>query len=237
MNSRHKLYALEPSISATARLLLCFKARAVTRNSSIALSPLEIPILEDEMNNQIKLALIYGSKDEAGLNTELVKWATEVLAQRAEFEFRVIELTNLMIITDDAAQLQRRESLRHLARADAFLIITSEQSNGYPCELQTFIDQVANPWQAKPVAFIGYGGLTGGLHAIGQLRQALAALHAVPICDFVSFSDPWALLDENGLMRQPDQTRLPMARMLIQLNWWARALKAARDQVPYERVS
>ncbi|WP_411740173.1 NADPH-dependent FMN reductase [Pseudomonas sp. BF-B-26] len=87
------------------------------------------------------------------------------------------------------------------------------------------------------MAFIGYGGASGGRCAIDQLRQVLAGQHAVPICNFVSFPNPWALIDEAGGIRQPDQARLPMARMLVQLNWWARALKAARQQMPYERVS
>ncbi|WP_342245780.1 NADPH-dependent FMN reductase [Pseudomonas sp. OTU5201] len=189
------------------------------------------------MNSKIKLVLIYGGKDEEGLSPTLVKWASEVLAQRAEFEFCVIEAADLVISPDPAEHVQRHESLRHLARADAFLIVTSEQSNGYPAELKAFIDQVPVRWHARPVAFIGYGGESGGMHAIDQLRQVLAGQHAVPICNFVSFPNPWALIDESGVMRQPDQARLPMARMLVQLNWWARALKAAREQVPYELVS
>ncbi|MGH9095600.1 MAG: NADPH-dependent FMN reductase, partial [Acidimicrobiales bacterium] len=34
-------------------------------------------------------------------------------------------------------------------------------------------------WQAKPVAFVSYGGMAGGLRAVEQLRQVCAELHAV----------------------------------------------------------
>ena len=189
------------------------------------------------MNSEIKLVLIHGAQDEEGLNTALLKWVSDVLAQRAEFEPWFMEPANLIANSDNVAVLQRQESLRHLVEADAFLIITSELTNIYHCELKAFIEQVSVRWHAKPVAFVGYGGASGGRCAIGQLRQVLAEQHAVPICNVVSFPNPWALIDESGVLRQPDQARLPMARMLVQLNWWARALKAAREHMPYERVS
>jgi len=186
------------------------------------------------MNSEIKLVLIHSGEDEEGLQPALMKLVTDVLAQRAEFEPWLVEPANLIVRSDNAVV---EESLRHLAEADAFLIITSEQSNVYHSELKAFIDQVSVRWHARPVAFIGYGGTSGGLYAIGQLRQVLAGQHAVPICNYVSFPEPWALTDGLGVTLQPDQARLPMARMLVQLNWWARALKAAREQMPYERVS
>jgi NAD(P)H-dependent FMN reductase len=189
------------------------------------------------MNSEIKLVLIHGAQDEEGLNTALLKWVSDVLAQRAEFAPWYMEPANFIAQSGNKALMQRQESLRHLAEADAFLIITSELTNVYHSELKAFIDQVSIRWHAKPVAFVGYGGASGGRYAIDQLRQALAEQHAVPICNFVSFPNPWALIDEAGVIRQPDQARLPMARMLVQLNWWARALKAARQQMPYERVS
>jgi hypothetical protein len=37
------------------------------------------------MNSEIKLVLIHGAQDEEGLNTALLKWVSDVLAQRAEF--------------------------------------------------------------------------------------------------------------------------------------------------------
>ncbi len=41
-------------------------------------------------------------------------------------------------------------------------------------------------WQAKPVAFVSYGGVSGGLRAVEHLRQVFAELHSVSIRDGVS---------------------------------------------------
>ena len=188
------------------------------------------------MNSEMKLVLIHSGEDEEGFRPVLMKWVTDVLAQRAEFEPWLVEPASLLVRPGNAAVIQRQESLRHLAEADAFLIITSEQGNVHHCALKAFIDQVSDCWHARPVAFIGYGGVSGGLCAISQLRQILAGQHAVPICNFVSFPDPWGLTVGAEAIFQTDQARLSMARMLVQLNWWARALKAAREQMRYERV-
>ena len=196
-----------------------------------------MPSLEVDMNRKIKLALMHDGSDEEGLSAVLIKWASEVIAQRAEFEPCVIELADLVTSPGTVRLGRRHESLRYLAKADAYLIVTSEQSNSYPAELKAFIDRVPIRWHARPVAFIGYGGASGGLRAIDQLRQVLAGQHAVPICNFVSFPNPWALIDEREGARLRDHARLPMARMLVQLNWWAKALRTAREQSPYELVS
>jgi len=134
------------------------------------------------MNNEMKLVLIHSGEDEEGLQPALVKWVADVLAQRAEFEPWWVEPAHLMARSDNAVV---QESLRHLADADAFLIITSEHRNVHHCELKAFIDRVSDRWHARPVAFIGYGAASGGLGAIEQLRQELAGGAADVIHDTV----------------------------------------------------
>ncbi len=74
------------------------------------------------MNRKIKLALMHDGSDEEGLSAVLIKWASEVIAQRAEFEPRVIELADL-VTSPDAVRLGRRhESLRYLAKAVALVV-------------------------------------------------------------------------------------------------------------------
>ena len=45
-------------------------------------------------------------------------------------------------------------------------------------------------WQAKPIGFVSYGGLSGGLRAVEQLRQVFAELHAMTVRDSVSLHGP-----------------------------------------------
>ena len=80
----------------------------------------------------------------------------------------------------------------------------------------------------KPVAFVSYGGLAGGLRAVEQLRQVFAELHAMTIRDTVSFHLAHTAFDTSG---QPlDETAAAGAAkaMLDELAWWAHALRNAR---------
>jgi len=61
----------------------------------------------------------------------------------------------------------------------AFVVVTPEYNHGYPAPLKSLIDSVGREWQAKPVAFVSYGGVSGGLRAVEQLRQVFAKLHMV----------------------------------------------------------
>ena len=92
-----------------------------------------------------------------------------------------------------------------LGLADAFVVVTPEYNHGYPAPLKELIDSVNAEWQAKPVAFVSYGGVSGGLRAVEQLRLVFAELHAVTIRDSVSFPGAWEQFDESGVLRNPER--------------------------------
>ncbi|MEV8517249.1 NAD(P)H-dependent oxidoreductase [Dactylosporangium sp. NPDC051484] len=87
--------------------------------------------------------------------------------------------------------------------------------------------------RAKPVGFVPYGGLAGGLRAVEQLRQVFAELYAVGIRDTVSFRMAHDQFNSDGRLRDPDAANIAAATLLRQLAWWARALCAARAAQPY----
>jgi NAD(P)H-dependent FMN reductase len=120
-----------------------------------------------------------------------------------------------------------------IAEADAFVVVTPEYNHGYAAPLKSLIDSVVAEWQAKPVAFVSYGGASGGLRAVEQLRLVFAELHAVTMRDAVSFASAWEQFDGAGALREPDRAEQSMATMLGRLRWWATALRDARKVTPY----
>lgn len=190
------------------------------------------------MQEKIRLVLIYGSVREGRLCDSVVAWVSEQVALRSEFELTLVDPA-LLIRTapdDEAGVMLRHRCMQHLARADAFLIVTPEYNHGYPAALKQLIDEIPVSWEARPVAFVSYGGLSGGLRAVEQLRQVLAELHATTVRGGVSFINAWEQFDDNGRLHQPNRACSALARTLVQLNWWAVALREARERVPYERV-
>ncbi len=117
--------------------------------------------------------------------------------------------------------------------ADAFVVVTPEYNPGYPAPLKQAIDLAYTEWQAKPVAFVSYGGLAGGLRAVEQLRQVFAELHAATVRDVVSLHNPWTLFDDDARTHEPTGAEAAAKTMLDRLTWWAGALRTAGDSAPY----
>jgi NAD(P)H-dependent FMN reductase len=112
-------------------------------------------------------------------------------------------------------------------------VVTPEYNRSFPAPLKALIDEVGPEWRGKPVAFVSYGGVSGGLRAVEQLRLVFAELHAATIRDGVCFANAWDQFDETGRLRDADRAERAMATMLGQLHWWASALRTARNTVPY----
>ena len=87
--------------------------------------------------------------------------------------------------------------------ADAFVVVTPEYNHGYPAALKQAIDLPYDEWRAKPVGFVSYGGMAGGLRAVEQLRQVFAELHVVTMRDSVSFHMVGGRFDSDGQSLRP----------------------------------
>jgi NAD(P)H-dependent FMN reductase len=177
------------------------------------------------METPVRIALIYGSTRKGRFCDTVVRWAAAEIMKTGAFELDQI---------DPAEPLALHDRIR---RADAFVIVTPEYNHGYTAPLKALIDQVGPEWHAKPIAFVSYGGISGGLRAVEQLRLVFAELHATSIRDSVSFAGAHERFDEQGELREPERHRRAMSRMLGQLQWWALALREARNARSYSDAS
>jgi len=119
-----------------------------------------------------------------------------------------------------------------LEAADAFVIVTPEYNHSFPASLKNAIDWHNAQWHAKPIGFVSYGGVAGGLRAVEALRIVLAELHAVTIRNTVSFYKAAEVFGSDGKPNDPGADGAAKA-MLDQLVWWGRVLREARQTHPY----
>lgn len=89
------------------------------------------------------------------------------------------------------------------------------------CLAESAIDALREQWRAKPVAFVSYGGMAGGLRAVEALRPVFAELHAVTIRDTVSLHNPWAPADDPNIDYPDNASARALMQMMRQLLWWA----------------
>ena len=181
------------------------------------------------------LAIIIGSTREGRFGLQVASWFQHLARDHGAFSVDVIDLADAdlpVILTRDSTPAL--DAYRHrLDRADAFVVITPEYNHGYPAPLKQAIDLAHREWQAKPVAFVSYGGLAGGLRAVEQLRPVFAELHATTIRDVVSLHNPWSLFDEDPRMDETTVLKAAAKTMLDRLAWWTAALSSARHASPY----
>lgn len=191
------------------------------------------------MQDRIELALIYGSTREGRLCDKVARWAAARIEHDAAFSLDTIDPAALALpARHERASGAAVTALRgHIARADAFVVVTPEYNHSFPAALKFLIDSVYEEWRAKPAAFVSYGGASGGLRAVEQLRLVFAELHAVTVRDSVSLAHAWQQFDGDGRLRSPERPAQAMAKMLAQLHWWASALREARRIRPYGQAA
>jgi NAD(P)H-dependent FMN reductase len=160
----------------------------------------------------------------------VARWFAGQVRTRSDMDLDVIDLAtvDLPVVHPLRHTPSVTAYLDRLDRADAFVVVTPEYNHGYPAALKHAIDLARDEWRAKPVGFVSYGGMSGGLRAVEQLRQVFAELRAMTVRDTVSFHMAHALFDSSGAPVDPAVCNAAAHTMLDDLVWWARALRAAR---------
>ncbi|MFI1378581.1 NADPH-dependent FMN reductase [Embleya sp. NPDC020886] len=189
----------------------------------------------------LRLAILVGSTREGRFAPTVAAWIRARAAEYSDLTVDVVDPVETPLPTvfpafgqppaPGTAELLAKVSPR-LAAADAFVIVTPEYNHSFPAALKNAIDWHNPEWHAKPVGFVSYGGLSGGLRAVEQLRVVLAELHAVTVRDTVSFHGHWDRFDAAGDAIDP-AANAAAKTMLDQLVWWAHALREAKAVRPY----
>jgi NAD(P)H-dependent FMN reductase len=133
---------------------------------------------------------------------------------------------------------QAPASLERLAErirtADAYVIVSGEYNHSIPPALSNLLDHFLEEYFWRPSGIVCYsGGGFGGVRAAMQLRAMLCELGTPSIPSILPVPQVQNAFDDEG--RALDNAyHGRAARFLDELEWYARALKAARQAgVPY----
>jgi NAD(P)H-dependent FMN reductase len=186
----------------------------------------------------LRLVVIIGSTREGRFGPTVANWFLGEVSQRVDLDVDVLDLAEANLPDRLAAYGSPRPPevsavTPRLEAADAFVVITPEYNHSYPAPLKTLIDWHFTEWQAKPVAFVSYGGMAGGLRAVEHLRGVFAEMHAATVRETVSFHGAWARFDDDARPIEAAECAAAAKSMLDQLAWWGQALRDARTSRPY----
>src|SRR5262245_18097582 len=140
-------------------------------------------------NNRLLLTIITGSTRQGRFAPTVAGWFASQAGRRDDMTVDLIDLAEARLpdVLSDKPAPEVAAITPRLANADAFVVVIPEYNHSFPAPLKNASDWHFKEWRAKPVGFVSYGGISGGLRAVEQLRQVFAELHAVTVRDTVSF--------------------------------------------------
>jgi NAD(P)H-dependent FMN reductase len=113
--------------------------------------------------------------------------------------------------------------------ADAFVFVMPEYNFGMSAPLKNALDYLYHEWHYKPVGFVSYGGISGGLRAVQMVKQVVTALKMMPIPEAVTVPFVAQKIQDGRFIPSPDIEQAANT-MLDELQRWESALRALRVQ-------
>lgn len=184
------------------------------------------------------LKIITSTTREGRTGTAIAKWVTEYVTAHTPCNVELLDLAerNLPFMNEPMHPRLQQYQYEHtklwsktIAPADAFIIVLGEYNYGFPAPIKNALDTLFNEWKYKPVAFVSYGGLSGGLRATQMIKQVVTTLGMMPVPEQVTIPFHSKLINEQGEF-QPDERIIKSTDlMLLELQKWTSTLKTMRE--------
>lgn len=181
---------------------------------------------------EVRIAVVIGSTRPGRTGPAVARWFMAEAERHTGVRAELVDLAEAELPAALAFGGAPPAGLRRLGAqlraADGFVVVTPEYNHSFPASLKQAIDLTGAEWEAKPVAFVSYGGRSGGLRAVEQLRQVYPELNATTIRENITLPVVWEQIDAEGALRRDAGLSAAARTLLDQLAWWAEALRAAR---------
>ena len=184
----------------------------------------------------MKLLVVVASTRPGRLGRPIADWFTGRAVEHGGFEVEVADLAELDLplfdeprhpMTGEYEHRHTKDWSARVAAADALVFVMPEYNHSYNAALKNAIDYLNREWAYKPVGFVSYGGVSGGLRAVQAIKPVVAALRMTAAVDAVTLPMVKSMMD--GEEFQPtDIVEASAKTMLDELVKLAEALKGLR---------
>lgn len=190
------------------------------------------------MSENLNLLAVTVSTREGRVGGAVATWFDAFARQNSDFVVNTVDLKklDLPLLDEPKHPLMQDYQFEHTKRwsalvepADAIVFVTPEYDYFVPGALVNAVDYLSQEWSYKPVGFVGYGGISGGLRSIQAAKPLVTSVKMMPIPESVSVHFVQNNL-KDGVFT-PERKHEDMARiMLDELIKWAGALRPLRVQ-------
>ena len=192
---------------------------------------------EEQEAAPLRLLIIIASTRPGRTGLPIGEWITERARAHGGFEVAVADLAELALPFMDEPNHPRLRLYTHqhtkdwsaqVEAADAFVFVSPEYNYGMSAPLKNAIDYLSQEWAYKPVAFVSYGGISGGTRAVQMIKQVVTTLKMVPLTEAVNIPFVNRLFDEDGRLRPTAEMEAAATTMLNELARWGTTLRGMR---------
>jgi len=185
----------------------------------------------------LKLHTIVCSTRPGRVGLSVGQWFQGFAAENGSFDAQLVDLAEVALPIFDEPHHPRLGKYEHehtkrwsasVREADAFVFVTPEYNYGSPPALVNALHYLSAEWNYKPVGFVSYGGISGGLRGVEMTKQIVTGLRMMPIPEGVAISSV-AKQVADGVFQAADHNRSAATTMLGELRRWAEALKPMRS--------
>jgi NAD(P)H-dependent FMN reductase len=182
--------------------------------------------------------IIIASTRPGRLGLPIGQWFREHAVAHGRFDVTLADLgeINLPFMNEPNHPRLRQYTHQHtkawsamVEAADAFVFVTPEYNHSMVAPLKNALDYLVQEWQFKPVGFVSYGGISGGLRAVQMTKQVVTALKMVPVAEAVVLPFVGQTLRE-GVFTPTEAIEKSADAMLAELARIATPLGALRPQ-------
>jgi NAD(P)H-dependent FMN reductase len=185
----------------------------------------------------LKLHVVIASTRPGRAGLPISHWFFEFARQHGTFDVELVDLAevNLPLLDEPAHPRLGQYTHEHtkawsasVAAADAFVFVTPEYNYGTPPALVNALDFVYREWNYKPVGFVSYGGISGGIRSVQMTKQIVTTLKMMPMVEAVNIPFFAQHMDPEKGFTPTEAHEKAAGVMLDELLRWAEALKPLR---------
>jgi NAD(P)H-dependent FMN reductase len=184
-----------------------------------------------------KLTVVIASVRQGRGGEAVAKWFIDRAKQHGKFDVHVADLKELNLPILDEPDHPRLRKYVHdstkqwseiVGSSDAFVFVSAEYNYSTPPALVNALDTVYHEWLYKPVGFVTYGGISGGLRAMQMTRTMVTGFKMMPMVEAVNIPFFSQLIDA-GVFKSNEAHDKAAPVMLDELLRWTNALKPLRS--------
>ena len=183
-----------------------------------------------------RLLIVTASTRPGRRGPAITDWFAEQARAHGGFEIEIADLAELALPFHDEPHHPRTGRYEHdhtkqwsaiVDRADAVVFVMPEYNYSFSAPLKNAFDFLNREWQYKPVGFVSYGGVSGGLRAVQQFKQVVTTLTMLPVPVQVALQN-FAQYFRDGQFRPDEGAEGAAKTMLDELARVAPALATLR---------